>query len=154
MDMMDMTGMQNANVERVTVVDVHPPLTLSVDDEERLSRLAVAAARRSPEVARLLLEEIDRARLVSPDEVPADVVAMYSHVEYRDEATGRVRRVELVYPHEADIAQGRVSVLTPVGVGLLGLAAGQTILWPTQDGRQRQLMVLRVSQERAFADEV
>ena len=88
-----------------------------------------------------------------PGEVPADVVAMHSHVEYRDEATGAVRWVELVYPHEADIAQGRVSVLTPVGTGLLGLTAGRTILWPTQDGRERRLTVLRVSRQRPFGDE-
>jgi regulator of nucleoside diphosphate kinase len=152
MDTMDTTDMWNASTDRWTVADDHPPLTLSADDEERLSSLAVAMARRSPEVTRLLLGEIDRARLVPPDEVPADVVAMHSHVEYRDEATGTVRRVELVYPHEADIAQGRVSVLTPVGAGLLGLAAGRTILWPTQDGRERRLTVLRVSRQQSFAD--
>jgi regulator of nucleoside diphosphate kinase len=153
MDRMDTMGMRNANAEPWTVADDHPPVTLSVDDEERLSGLAVAAARRNPEVARLLLGEIDRARLVPPDDVPADVVTMHSHVEYRDEATGAVRRVELVYPHEADIARGRVSVLAPVGAGLLGLAAGQTILWPTQDGRERRLTVLRVSQQRPLMNE-
>jgi regulator of nucleoside diphosphate kinase len=153
MDKLDMSGTRNENVERGTVKDDYPPMTLSIGDEERLSGLAVAASRRSPEVARLLLQEIDRARLVPPEEVPANVVAMYTHVEYRDEATGAVRRVELVYPHEADIAEGRVSVLTPVGAGLLGITAGQTILWPTQDGRERRLTVLRVSRQRAFADE-
>jgi len=152
MDKLDTTGMRNANAKRGTVADNHPPLTLSVGDEERLSGLAVAAARRSPEVARLLLGEIDRARLVPVDELPADVVAMHSHIEYRDEANGAVRWVELVYPHEADIAQGLVSVLTPVGAGLLGLTAGQAILWPTQDGRERRLTVLRVSRQRPFGD--
>jgi regulator of nucleoside diphosphate kinase len=129
-----------------------PPLILSARDEDRLSSLAVAMARRSPEVARLLLMEIERARLVPPDEVPANVVAMHSHVEYRDEASSAVRWVELVYPHEADIAKGRVSVFTLVGAGLLGVAAGRTILWPTQDGRERPLTVLRVSRERCFQE--
>ncbi len=128
-----------------------PPITLSAAEEERLSGLADAAARRSPEVAELLLEEIGRARLVPSGKVPPDVVAMYSHLEYRDEATGATRFVQLVYPHEADIAQGRISVLTLVGAALLGVAAGSSILWPTQDGRERRLTVLRVS-PRPFAE--
>jgi len=152
MDKIDATGTRNANSERGTVADDNPPVTLSVNDEKRLSGLAAVAERHSPEIVRLLLEEIDRARLVPSDEVPADVVTMYSQVEYRDESTGAVRRVELVYPHEADIGRGRISVLTPVGAGLLGLAAGQTILWPAQDGRERRLTVLWVSRKRPFAE--
>jgi regulator of nucleoside diphosphate kinase len=105
---MDTTNERDASAERWTATDGYPPLTLSAGDEERLSSLAVAMARRSPEAARLLLGEIDRALFVPADEVPADVVAMYSHVGYRDEATAAVRWVELVYPHEADIARGRV----------------------------------------------
>jgi regulator of nucleoside diphosphate kinase len=152
MDTMDTKSERNASAERRTVTDGSPPLTLSAGDEERLSSLAVAMARRSPEAARLLLREIDRALLVPADEVPSDVVAMYSHVEYRDEATAAVRWVELVYPQEADIAHGRVSVLSLVGAGLLGMAVGQTILWPTQDGRERPLTVLRVSRQRCIQD--
>ena len=122
-----------------------PPIAVSTVDEVRLSRLATAAARRDPEVAGLLLGEIDRARLLPPGKIPADVVAMHSHVEYRDAATGATHRVQLVYPNEADIASGRVSVLTLVGAALLGMAAGQSILWPTLQGRERMLFVLRVS---------
>jgi regulator of nucleoside diphosphate kinase len=142
---MNIVTMHTVMAERPAIAGDHPPLTLSETEEERLSGLAIAAARRSPELARLLLEEIGRARLVPPDEVPAEVVAMHSHVEYRDEATGEARRVQLVWPHEADIALGRVSVLTLVGAALLGVAEGDSILWPTQDGRERRLTVLRVS---------
>jgi regulator of nucleoside diphosphate kinase len=136
---------KNRNSEKPTSSDDYPPLTLSVEDEERLSGLAAATARRNPEVVQLLLEEIDRAHLVPTDQMPADVVGMQAHVEYRDEGTGAIRRVRLVYPHEADITYGRISVLSLVGAGLLGLSAGQSILWPTQDGRERRLTVLRVS---------
>ncbi|MCO6417649.1 nucleoside diphosphate kinase regulator [Siccirubricoccus sp. KC 17139] len=122
-----------------------PPIILSTADEERLSRLAAAASQRSPEVAERLLGEIDRARLLPPEKMPPDVVAMHSYVEYSDEATGVVRHVQLVYPHEADIASGRISVLTLVGAALLGLSAGRSIRWPTQQGHERVLTVLRVS---------
>lgn len=132
---------------RRKVADDDPPVTLSTTDVERLASLAAMAARRSPEVAELLLAEIDRARLLHPDDLPAGVVAMYSYVEYRDEGTGTTRQVQLVYPHEADIALGRISVLTLVGAALLGLPAGRSILWPKQDGRERRLAILRVSAE-------
>lgn len=132
---------------RRKAADDDPPVLLSSTDAERLSSLAAAAARRSPEVAQRLLAEIDRAELLRPEDMPPDVVAMYAHIEYRDEGTGAVRRVQLVYPHEADIAQGRISILTLVGAALLGLRAGQSILWPKQDGQERRLTILRVSPE-------
>lgn len=149
---MNALKMKKKQQHRAVTAAGDPALILSTADEERLSGLAVAAAQRNPEVSALLLEEIGRAQLVPPEKVPPDVVAMYSHVEYRDEATGATRRVQIVYPNEADIAQGRISVLTLVGAGLLGLAAGQSILWPTQDGRERRLTVLRVS-PRPFESE-
>jgi regulator of nucleoside diphosphate kinase len=50
----------------------------------------------------------------------------------------------LVYPEEADITAGRLSVLTPVGVALIGLRKGQTITWITPSGKPRNLTVMRV----------
>ncbi|PZQ56447.1 MAG: transcription elongation factor GreAB, partial [Phenylobacterium zucineum] len=52
--------------------------------------------------------------------------------------------IRLVYPAEADIAAGKVSVMTHVGAGLLGLAEGQAILWPDRDGRRRPLRIVAV----------
>ena len=134
-----------AGEARLKAADDDPPVMLSTTDAERLASLASSAARRSPEVAELLLAEIDRADLLHPDAMPADVVTMYSHVEYRDEGTGATRQVQLVYPHEADIALGKISVLTLVGAAMLGLRAGHSILWPKQDGRERRLAILRVA---------
>ena len=123
------------------------PLIRLVDREaERLADLAVRAADAVPDVAELLLREIDRAEIHSASSLPADVVTMYSHVEYRDEASGRTRSVQLVYPADADISVGRVSILTPVAAGLIGLSAGQSIRWPDRDGRERRLLVVRVEQ--------
>ena len=53
--------------------------------------------------------------------------------------TGQARRVTLVYTVEADTDLGRVSVLTPVGAALIGLAAGQSIDWTARDGRMHRL---------------
>jgi regulator of nucleoside diphosphate kinase len=52
--------------------------------------------------------------------------------------------VTLVYPGEADISQGRVSVLTPIGTALIGLGVGKSIAWETRTGELRQLTVMQV----------
>jgi regulator of nucleoside diphosphate kinase len=108
-------------------------------DLERLGRLASSVP---------LQGELARAIVVSDEAVPADVVTMDSRVTYTDEATGVTREITLVYPHEADGTQGRVSVLAPVGTALLGLSAGQSIDWEFPDGRRRRLTVNRVVQRR------
>jgi regulator of nucleoside diphosphate kinase len=64
------------------------------------------------------------------------------------QASGADRTVELVYPRDADISAGRVSILTPVGAGVIGLRTGQSILWPDRDGRERKLTIVKVLQNR------
>jgi regulator of nucleoside diphosphate kinase len=75
---------------------------------------------------------------------------MNSEVEFRDDATGKVQKMTLVYPGEADISERRISVLTPVGTALIGLPAGQSITWEAPNGDLRRLTVLSV-REREFA---
>lgn len=122
-----------------------PPLLLTAADRNRLLDLAEAALERAPEVAGRLLEEADRAVVTAAEALPDDVVAMHSFVEFQDEASGERRQMQLVYPGEADIAAGRVSVLTLIGAALIGLRAGQSISWPRRRGEERVLRVLRVS---------
>lgn len=126
-----------------------PPIILSETDAQRLSALAIQKEAAAPEAAGLLLDELERAQVRPDDRVPADVVGMNSTVEFVDEAHGQSRTVQLVYPAEADIAEGRISVLTPIGAGLIGLSAGQSILWPDRDGNKRALKVLRVARAAA-----
>jgi regulator of nucleoside diphosphate kinase len=70
---------------------------------------------------------------------------MGSEVEFRDDTTGKVRRVTLAYPDAADIDAGRISVLTPIGAALIGLSVGQSIEWQTPAGGWRSLTVLGVA---------
>lgn len=122
-----------------------PPIILSETEAERLSTLALQAETAAPEVAGLLLEEIDRAEIRPDVAVPGHVARMHSVVRFVDDAHGQPRSVLLVYPAEADIAAGKVSVLTLVGAGLIGLSPDQAIPWPDRDGRERTLKVLSVS---------
>ena len=135
--------MLNTN-PRGTTKPLKPPLTLAAEDFDRLSSLAAAVTNRSPELSDPLLAEIDRSRVVGAAHLAPDVVRMGSHVEFRDETTGKVQSVRLVYPGDADIEAGRISILTPIGIALIGLSTGQLISWTTRGGEQRVLRVLAV----------
>lgn len=122
-----------------------PKVILGETDAERLSALALQMEATAPFAAGLLLGEIDRAEIQPDAVVPADVVRMHSTVAFLDEAHGKRRTVLLVFPNEADIATGKISVVTPVGAGLIGLSAGDEILWPNREGRERSLKILRAT---------
>ena len=121
-----------------------PPIWLSADDYQGLSTLAHAARNKMPDLAAELAEEIGRAHVLAKGRHPQHTVCMNSEVEFRDDTTGRMHKVTLVYPAEADISRGRISVLTPVGTALIGLQSGGSITWETPAGEARQLTVLAV----------
>jgi regulator of nucleoside diphosphate kinase len=98
-----------------------------------------------PETAEMLAEELERARVIDHGQVPRNIVRMGSDVLFRDDTTREIRSITLVFPGEADIAQNRVSVLTPIGAALIGLRAGQSITWRTRNGEPKRLTVLKVT---------
>jgi regulator of nucleoside diphosphate kinase len=120
-----------------------PPIIISDIDQTRLSGVATAAMDRVPEIAEELMSEIERATVVEARSIPSNVVRMGSTVEFGSN-DGQHRRVTLVFPGEADISRGKISVLTPVGAALIGLSEGHSIMWTTRDGRHQQLTVLAV----------
>lgn len=122
-----------------------PNIIVSNADYERLTDLATASLERLPEVAAELLDEMDRARIVSDDSVPANVVRMGSTVTFRSD-DGRELTETLVYPVDEDSDAHKISVMTPVGAALIGLAEGQSISWTARDGRRHQLTVEKVRQ--------
>lgn len=92
-----------------------------------------------------LESELERAHIVDAHDVPPDVVTMNSRVLFEDATTGKTTEVTIVFPHDADLTRGRVSVLAPVGTALLGLAEGDSIVWPFPDGSSRCLRVVAVT---------
>ena len=120
-----------------------PSIIVNDVDFERLTQLATSALDRFPEVAEALLGELDRAEIVPALQVGNNVVQIGSIVTFETEG-GIPREVKLVYPGEADIAEGKVSILTPIGTALLGLSPGQSITWKARDGREHELRVTTV----------
>jgi regulator of nucleoside diphosphate kinase len=134
---------------RKAVGTAKPRITLTAADYEKLSTLAEAAMHTMPDVARELSAELDRAHILAEGKQRADAVHMGCEVDFRDDTTGRVQTVTLVYPHEADISKGQISVLTPIGTALIGLPLGQSIDWTTRTGESRRLTVLQVGKPAA-----
>lgn len=123
-----------------------PPVHMIDREADALTDLAIGVEKRMPQVSELLLREIGRATIHKERHVPRDVVTMNSEVDFVDAASGAVRSVRLVYPSDADISTGRISILTPVGAGLIGLRTGSAILWPDRDGQERALTIRAVLQ--------
>jgi regulator of nucleoside diphosphate kinase len=127
---------------------VRPPIHLLASESDLVAALALNAENQQPVVAAMLLEEIERAELHQPDEMLDDYVRLNSWVRFRDEKTRRVREVQVVLPSQANIAEGRISILAPIGAALYGLNDGACISWPDLEGNERLIRVIRVKQLR------
>lgn len=128
-----------------------PNIRISRSDHARLSAVASTVAARNPEASDELFAELERARIVADGWVSADIVRMGSTVTFKPD-TGDAKTVTLVFPGDADISEGKVSILTPIGTALIGLSAGQSIMWTARDGRRHELSVLAVNQPAPEGD--
>jgi regulator of nucleoside diphosphate kinase len=130
-----------------------PSIYLTQVDLDRLLDLLEAYAAGSGGRRYDKLEnELARAVVVSHGQIPKDVVTMNSRVEFEDEATGERHEFTLVYPGNADISKGSISILAPVGSALLGLSAGQSIDWDLPNGQKRRYRVISVPYQPEAAE--
>lgn len=118
-----------------------PQLFLTPNDMDRLLKLVDAHPGKGLEK---LESELVRANVVPRGEIPGDVVTMNSRVVFENETTGERREVTLVYPGNADIDAGRISVLVPIGTALLGLRVGQSIDWVLPGGEKQRYRIVDV----------
>lgn len=130
-----------------------PSIYLTQNDCDRLSDLLEAyAAGSGGRRFEALENELTRAIVVDANKIPKDVVTMNSRVVFEDETTGEQREVTLVYPTQADIDAGKISILVPVGSALLGLRVGQSIDWELPSGQRRRYRVIAVPYQPEAAD--
>jgi regulator of nucleoside diphosphate kinase len=125
-------------------------LILTEKDFQKLSALIKSAR---PEIAEPLEEELSRAAVVPPEKLPTDVVSMNSTVTFTDVDSGKESTVTLVYPHDADVEQNKISILAPIGSALIGLRVGQVIRWPLPGGKEKRLKVVSVLYQPEAAGE-
>ena len=135
-------------MQKLNSLTSKPNIVLSAEDHRRLSNLLAVQRHRFPEAAFALQAELDRAQIVLM--APSEVVQMGSTVEFRSDVAPQ-RPLTLVFPQEADISAGRISILTPIGAALIGLSPGQSIDWEARDGAMRELVVVRVEPPSGMA---
>lgn len=120
-----------------------PHIVISSLDALRLERL-LASMRSSDFPGKdNLEEELARADVVEPHEIPPTVVTMNSTVRFKVLPGEQAFELTLVYPKDLDDGSGKVSILAPVGSALLGLSQGDEIDWPRPDG---SLMRVRIEE--------
>jgi regulator of nucleoside diphosphate kinase len=125
-------------------------------DRQRLEKLIELAGERSRLANREYLgrleQELERAETVAPAEVPADVITMRSTVRLRDLDSGGEMVYTLVFPTEANLDEGKISVLAPVGTAMLGYRVGSLIEWEVPSGRRRLKVEELLYQPEAAGD--
>lgn len=93
---------------------------------------------------KMLDEELARAVVVEPKDVPANVVTMNAKVALTIAPSTEIVEVTLVYPHDFHGEKGQLNVIAPVGAAILGLAEGQDIEWPQPDGHLMKVRIEKV----------
>ena len=128
------------------------PIIINAADHEELSCAISTLGRlsdRGHAEASSLREELARAAIVSPYDTPADVITMNSRAEVLDLDSGERMKVAVVFPRDANIEEGKVSILAPLGTALIGQRVGDEVEWPVPYGRRRLKILAIVFQPEA-----
>jgi regulator of nucleoside diphosphate kinase len=124
----------------------HTPIYISRDDHAKLRLLLTTAlhSKISTSLQRLR-EELDRAVVLDPSAIPADVVTLDSKVTFEDLGTNEVEEYAITFPERANPEAKRLSILAPIGIALIGCRVGDVVNWSTPGGT-RQLKIRGVTQ--------
>ncbi|MCB5162967.1 nucleoside diphosphate kinase regulator [Marinomonas algarum] len=132
----------NNNEEKMTT---RPDITISSLDLKRLEDLIDSLPKTDIAGVSELEEELTRATIVAPKDVPDNIVTMNSTVKFIVEATGKEFELTLVYPKDMDSNGKTISILAPVGSALLGLSIGDEIEWPKPGGGNLKIKIIQVT---------
>jgi regulator of nucleoside diphosphate kinase len=115
-------------------------IIISATDDAEL-RCVIASEGKLSERARAELKglesELERAQIVAPEAVPPNVITLNSRAELLDLDTGERMEFTLVFPSEANIDDGKISVLAPLGTAILGYRVGDEFEWTVPNGLRR-----------------
>lgn len=122
-----------------------PEIVLSRLDAERLEKMLDHMDGKSFPGLAELEEELARARVVEPREVPSTVVTMNSTVRFKFASSDTPFSLTLVYPKDADGSKDKISILAPVGSALLGMKEGDEMNWPAPNGGTIKVSIIEVT---------
>lgn len=128
---------------------------ITTQDYQRLRDLLAEAKRfefRDRGDLKSLQEELNRAVTVEPAEVPNDVITMNSKAKLTDLETGEQVIYTVVFPADADPDEEKISVLAPIGAGMLGYSVGDEFEWTVPLGMRRMRVEEILYQPEAAGD--
>jgi regulator of nucleoside diphosphate kinase len=131
------------------------PIYVTSQDKQRLEDLLMEVEASDPRKhgdLKALTEELHRAIIVNPKDVPSDVITMNSRAEMRDLESGETVAFTLVFPSEANIDEEKISVLAPIGAGMLGYRVGNEFEWNVPGGLRRMKVMKIDYQPEAAGD--
>jgi regulator of nucleoside diphosphate kinase len=124
-------------------------------DFQRLNRLLRQAQHsdyRGSEYLAELQAELDHAQLVSSHAISQEIVTMNSKVVLLDLVTRKEETYTLVFPEDAELSQGKISILAPIGTAMLGYGIGDTFEWEVPAGKRRLKVKRIIYQPEAAGD--
>ena len=128
---------------------------ITTQDQQRLQDLIAETAASGPRQQgdwKALAEELRRAVIVQPNEVPAEVITMNSRAELIDLETGEAVTFTLVFPQDSWLEEDKISVLAPIGAGMLGYRVGDEFEWRVPQGVRRMKVAKVHYQPEAAGD--
>jgi len=128
---------------------------VTTHDRDRLQDLLIRTAACGPRQQgdwKALADELRRATIVEPNEIPADVITMNSRADLVDLDTGESVTFTLVFPQDSYLEEEKISVLAPIGAGMLGYRVGDEFEWDVPEGVRRMKVVKVHYQPEAAGD--
>lgn len=132
-----------------------PSIYITITDKKKLKDLIWEAQHseyRGSAYLQMLADELDRAQVVDPYDIPPDVITLKSTAHLIDLEADDEMIYTLVFPDEADISQGRISILAPIGTAMLGFRVGDIFEWDTPGGKRRIRVEKVIYQPEAAGD--
>jgi regulator of nucleoside diphosphate kinase len=133
-----------------------PSIFITTKDAEKLRKLLREARHteyRGSEYLKRLAGELEKASVVTPDRIPSTVITLNSSARLVDQSTKEEMVYTLVFPEDADVAGGKISILAPIGTAMLGYRVGDTFEWDTPGGKRTLLIKDILYQPEAAGDE-
>ncbi len=120
-----------------------PQIIITEQDLHRLETMLEHQVKLTPTMQHLE-NELARAEVVAPQDIPANIVTMNAKVLITIAPATESTEITLVYPHDFKGEKGQVNIVAPIGTAILGLAEGQEIEWPQPDGHTMQVKIEKV----------
>ncbi|MEO8415518.1 MAG: GreA/GreB family elongation factor [Ginsengibacter sp.] len=83
-----------------------------------------------------LQAELKKAKLVSSDDFPGDVVGLNSKVRIKADGKNEAMELVIVTPDKANIKEKKISIMAPIGTALIGFRQGQKVKWKVPSGNK------------------